>query len=831
MVGENNVKYEDVTRDQLITDLVEARREITELEKSNTDNHLIAKALKESEERYRRITSAITDYIFTVEVEYGIAVRTLHTPVCEPVTGYTAEEFEDNPFLWFNMVVEEDQDLVRDHALQILEGKNTGPIEHRIRRKDGSVRWVSNTPVLHYDLFGTLIAYDGVIRDITERKQAEEALRESEQRLQIILHGSPIATFVIDKDHKVISWNEALEHLSGMKTGEMVGTCDHWKAFYDNQRPCMADLIVDGAVDTIHEWYPNKFSKSTLINEAYEATDFFPSLGGKEKWLRSTAAAIRNTQGDLVGAIETFEDITERKKVEEELQKLASVVRYSNELVNLATLDGKMVFLNEAGSEMLGIYPEEVEHTNILQVIPDHLLEMVQTELLPALMEGGTWEGDLQYRNLKTGKLTDVHAITFTITDPGTGAPLFLANVSLDITERKQSEEDRKKLEAQLIQSHKMEALGTLAGGIAHDFNNILSAIIAYAERGMLGVSDLDKVRKNIDEILKVSNRARDLVKQILAFSRRTKHEYIQIKLDATIKESLKMLSAILPKTIEIRHNLLASGRILADSTQIHQVMMNLCSNAAQAIGEKGGLLEISLNKEDIHEGSEALTLGLPPGPYLRLSISDSGYGMPADILERIFDPYFTTKEKGRGTGLGLSVVHGIVKSHKGTITCKSMPGQGTTFEIFLPEIEFKKEAVTSRTGTSSLNGTERILFIDDEQILVKATKERLRYLGYRVVTRTSSIEALDLFQKHPEQFDLVITDIIMPVMTGDKMAQEFLKIRSDIPIILCTGYSEHMTEEKAKELGIREFLMKPFEIEDLAKIIRKVLDVKKPFL
>ena len=241
--------------------------------------------------------------------------------------------------------------------------------------------------------------------------------------------------------------------------------------------------------------------------------------------------------------------------------------------------------------------PENVEHTNILEVIPDHLLEMVQTEILPALLAGDTWEGDLQFRNLKTGNITDVHAITFTITDPGTGAPLFLANVSLDITERKQAEEERKKLEALLIQSHKMEALGTLAGGIAHDFNNILSAIIAYAERGMLGVSDLDKVRKNIDEILKVSNRARELVKQILAFSRRTKHEFVQLKLDATIKDSLKMLSALLPKSIEIRQNFLASGRVMADSTQIHQVMMNLCSNAAQAIGDKSGLLEISLEQ------------------------------------------------------------------------------------------------------------------------------------------------------------------------------------------------------------------------------------------
>ncbi|MGO9147881.1 MAG: PAS domain S-box protein [Desulfomonilia bacterium] len=692
---------DEITKEQLITDLAKARLQITELEKSTFDSKQMEEALKESEERYRRITSAITDYIFTVHVEDGIAVRTLHTPVCETVTGYTAEEFNNDPFLWLNMVVEEDREIVRDQASRILEGENVGAIEHRIKRKDGSVRWVSNTPVLHRDQGGILISYDGVIRDITGHKQAEEALRESEQRLRIILHGSPISTFVIDKDHRVIYWNEALERLSGIKTEDIVGTCDHWKAFYDSKRPCMADLIVDGALDAIPEWYPSKFSKSQLINEAYEAIDFFPSLKGKGKWLRFTAAVIRNTAGDLVGAIETLEDITESK----------------------------------------------------------------------------------------------------------------------------QTDEERKKLEAQLMQAQKMEALGTLAGGIAHDFNNILSAIIAYAEGGKHIVPDTDKVRKNIDEILKVSSRARDLVKQILAFSRRTKHEYIQLKLDATVKESLKMLRAILPKTIEIRQNLPANGRVMADSTQIHQVVMNLCSNAAHAMGERGGVLDVSLNKVDVHEGAEALALDLPPGPYLRLSVSDTGHGMTPEVLERIFDPYFTTKEKGRGTGLGLSVVHGIVKSHKGAITCKSMPGEGTTIDIYLPEIEFKKEAAVPRSGTSCLNGNERILFVDDEQILGKAVKEGLRYLGYRVVTRTSSIEALDLFRKHPNQFDLVITDIIMPVMSGDRLTQEMLKIRHNIPVILCTGYSEQMTEEKAKELGAQELIMKPMEIRDLANTIRRVLD------
>ncbi len=399
--------------------------------------------------------------------------------------------------------------------------------------------------------------------------------------------------------------------------------------------------------------------------------------------------------------------------------------------------------------------------------------------------------------------------------------------VMTDITAIKRTEEENKRLEIQLVQSQKMEALGTLAGGIAHDFNNILSAVIAYAERGINVVIEPSKVRKNLDEVLKVSTRARDLVKQILAFSRRAKHEYIRIKLDVTIKESLKMLRAILPTTVEIRQNLLANGRVLADSTQIHQVMMNLCSNAAQAMGDSGGVLEVSLNKATIEEGAEAHALDLPPGPYLKLTVSDTGYGMTPEVIERIFDPYFTTKEKGQGTGLGLSVVHGIVKSHRGAITCKSVQGKGTTFDIYIPETESKKDAAQPRAQTPRLTGTERILFIDDEQILVKVAKEMLENLGYRVVTETSSIKALDLFKQHPDQFDLVISDIVMPGMTGDKLAQELLYIRHDIPIILCTGFSENITEEKAKRTGIQEFIMKPLEADELAKTIRKVLEEK----
>jgi len=252
--------------------------------------------------------------------------------------------------------------------------------------------------------------------------------------------------------------------------------------------------------------------------------------------------------------------------------------------------------------------------------------------------------------------------------------------------------------------------------------------------------------------------------------------------------------------------------------------MMNLCTNAAQAMDKTGGVMEVRLNRVDLDEGTQP-NLNLPPGTYLWLSVSDTGHGMSPEVMERIFDPYFTTKEIGRGTGLGLAVVHGIVKSHGGTITCASSPDKGTTFDIYLPEI-MSEEAVLSHHEERPLPiGIERILFIDDEPMLVELAKKMLSKLGYSVVTRSSSSEALELFQRDPDKYDLVITDMTMPEMTGDRLAQEIMKIRHEIPIILCSGYSEHISQEKAKKIGIREFVMKPFEMKALAETIRKVLD------
>jgi nitrogen-specific signal transduction histidine kinase len=393
-----------------------------------------------------------------------------------------------------------------------------------------------------------------------------------------------------------------------------------------------------------------------------------------------------------------------------------------------------------------------------------------------------------------------------------------------DITEQKQAEEEKKNLEYQLQQAQKMEAIGTLAGGIAHDFNNILSVIIGYTELILMNANVDAEVRQNLKEIFSASKHARDMVKQILAFSRQHKQERKPIQMAHIVKEAIKMLRASLPATISIEQHIKKdTGVIKADPTQIHQVLMNLCTNAAHAINEKDGVLEIHLGNVELDQKAAADIPGLKTGSYLKLSIKDSGPGIDPHAQQQIFNPYFTTKEKGKGTGLGLAVVQGIVKSNNGAVTVESEVGKGATFHVYLPTIK-RKLTADDEIATPLPMGCEHILLVDDEQPLVDIGRQMLERLGYSVATRTSSVEALELFKADPDRFDLVITDIVMPNMSGDRLARKIIDIRNDIPVVLCTGYSEKFTRQEAADMGIRSFLMKPLVMKDLADTVRQAL-------
>ena len=386
----------------------------------------------------------------------------------------------------------------------------------------------------------------------------------------------------------------------------------------------------------------------------------------------------------------------------------------------------------------------------------------------------------------------------------------------------KKEQEERKKIEAQLHQSQKMESIGTLAGGIAHDFNNILSSIIGFTELALSEAEKVTALEDYLQEVHIAGLRAKDLVKQILMFARQSDESVKPMQVSIITKEVLKFIKSSIPTTIQINDDINSDSVIMGVPTQIHQVMMNLCTNAAQSMEENGGILEVSVKDTAIDR--TAMILDLKPGEYIEIKVTDTGMGIAPQHIHNIFEPYFTTKPVGEGTGMGLAIVHGTVKNYGGQITVDSTIGKGTCFTIYLP-ITKKRKVHINAVKEDLPPGTENILFVDDEAPIAKMGSKILEQLGYCVTTRTSSVEALELFKSKPQAFNLVITDMTMPNMTGDQLATEMMNIRSDIPVILCTGYSKKLSEERASEIDIKALAYKPVVKADLAKTVRKVLD------
>ncbi len=516
------------------------------------------------------------------------------------------------------------------------------------------------------------------------------------------------------------------------------------------------------------------------------------------------------------------EEINERKRAEETLSEANKIINRSPAVAFL--------WKNEAG------WPVEFVSENVKKLIGYSSAEFVERKIsYKELIHSEDLErvaGEIASYSKEKGLLTFAHEPYRLITKSGVikwvedksyirrdsqGIITHLEGIVYDITEEI-------KLEEQLRQSQKMEAVGTMAGGIAHDFNNILAIILGNAEMAIDEIPIGNPARHNIDEVLEASNRAKDLVRQILAFSRKEKKELIPIRPHSLIKETLKLLRSTTPTTVSIIQSISNNcGTIKADPTQLHQLMMNLFANAVHAMDEKGeitvDLQEVNLNSEEYtHNGT------MSSGHHVMLSVSDTGCGMDKEKIERIFDPFYTTKDVGAGTGMGLSVVHGIVESHGGFITVESDVGKGSTFNIYFPVTE-ENEALKVETTTPFQTSTEHILLVDDEKSLLDMTKRILENLHYKVTTEISSVKALEIFKSNPDQFDLIITDQSMPNMSGSEFVAEILKVRPDIPIILCSGYSSKVSEENAKDKGISKYLNKPYSRKILSDAIREVLD------
>lgn len=510
-----------------------------------------------------------------------------------------------------------------------------------------------------------------------------------------------------------------------------------------------------------------------------------------------------------------------QKLLEQKAREMEIMLNSTPGMIFYKDLEQNIIRVNREFTKIVGLPVDKIVGKKYSAVFPEYKddglkkdLEVIQTgnPLLNQRESINTFKGKRQIQ-IERVPYKDIN-------NKVTG----IIGFALDVTDLEKAEEEKRKLEARLQRGQKMETIGTLAGGIAHDFNNILATIMGFTEISLYNLEKDTKLYTNLQQVLQAGWRAKDLIKQILTFSRQTslKREPVEIKL--IVNEALKLLRASLPSTIKIHRHIQSDSLVLADPTQIHQILMNLCANAGHAMREAGGVLEVKLINVELDADFMVDHPDMKPGTSINLTISDTGCGMPAHVLDRIFDPFFTTKKTGEGTGMGLSVVHGIVKAMNGTITADSEPGQGSTFKVYLPVIEKKSEPQASDVEAVP-TGNERILFIDDEPALAEIGKQTLESLGYDVTTRTSSIEALDLFKTRPDKFDLVITDMTMPNMTGDILAGELIRIRPEILVILCTGYSAKVNEQQAMAMGIRAFVWKPVMTREIAATVRKVLD------
>ncbi len=640
----------------------------------------------------------------------------------------------------------------------------------------------------------------------TQLKSTQDALKKSEAHYRSLFNNLPIGLYRTTPEGLVLDANPMLVQMFG----------------YPDKETFLSRRAEELYVTTEDREVFKRTVSSQPFGSHYECE--MRRFDGATLWVENQSTAFRDSEGRVLYFEGSLKDITERKRSEEALRNSEARFRtaFENASVGMTLVDLHGVYfeVNPALGGMVGYRPAEMIGRPVADFThPDDI--GLRAQFLDDLLEGRISSGEQERRFVHKDGSTVWTLIWASLHRDQNGRPLYFISLVQDLTARKKADEERGKLESQLLQAQKMEAIGALAGGIAHDFNNILSAIIGYTELSTLGDgAPVDYLQ----EVLKAANRAKDLVKQILSFSRQTEEERMPVHVGMVVKEVAKFLRASIPTTIDINcHIDEKAGSVLANSVELHQIMMNLCTNAVHAIGGQAGVVEIRVRRVEITARQRNACPDLDPGFYVELSVKDTGQGIRPEIMERIFDPYFTTKEKGVGTGLGLAVVHGIVKKSNGTIGVESHLNEGSIFYIYLPQIEMPS-ATLPHPSLVPLGGSGRILFVDDEKMIADIGEKILRRLGYDVVSRTSPVEALELFKVKSRAFDLVISDQTMPGMTGDALARELMQINPEIPVILCTGYSQLIDAEKAKKKGIKALVMKPILINEMDDAIRRVL-------
>ncbi|MDA8136394.1 MAG: cache domain-containing protein [Desulfobacteraceae bacterium] len=782
--------------------------------------------LKKSEERYRLLADNARDTIWILKLS-DLKVSYV-SPAIKYLLGYTPFEFaclEMKDFLKdasmkmvLKIISEElDQEFNSGSGSKVLR-----TVELEMLKKDGQAIWVEITASFLADEKGEPDRILGISRDISERKHANdmlkrttELLRESEAISAALFNQAFNFFGLLNLDGKILKINNSA--LNELKFDQELIGMSFWDAPWWPDKDEAHRIGIDAM----------KTAKGGAI---YRKEVQHLNRDGDIRYVDLAFSPLKDDFGKVIYLIPEGRDVTGRKRMEDDLKRSTDLLKEAGRIAKVGGWTADVEKLEVVWSdEMFAIHDLDpgfsISFNDSDRYIAPEWREKIAGTFRHSIEEGVRLDEEFEILTAK-GRRRWVRATGEAIRN-GSGKITRLIGALQDISDRKQEEEEKKKLQEHLVQARKMETIGVLAGGIAHDFNNILSGIMGFTDLAMLEAGDNETLKKYLDQVSSSSLRARDLVKHILTFSRKADAKKVSLTINPVIKETLKFMRASLPANIEIRHDLRAEdAKVLCDSTQIHQILMNLFTNAGHAMKEKGGVLEVTLERVELEASQTGYFGKISPGAYFQLNISDTGCGISRNIVDRIFEPFFTTKEREEGTGMGLATVYGILKEMGGGISVYSEEGIGTTFKILMPE---HNQSGTKESAKSILQtGQGNILVVDDEIPIVDSTCELLSRLGYTVTGETNGIKAVERVKNNPDFYDLILTDMTMPVINGLDLTKQIREINPKIPIVLCTGFSHGLTKEKCEGIGIADMVMKPLIAGELSSTVDKAINKKQ---
>lgn len=746
--------------------------------------------LAQSKERFRQLAELLPETI--CEIDLNGKVTYLNRRGLKQF-GYSAEDLNQG-INAFNVIAKADSQRGIENFASLMKEQRVGLSEYQLLRKNGTTfpAVIHSSAIMHE---GKPRGLRSCIIDISDLRNSQEKVQQIDAKYRRLFEDSRDPICIVRKDGYFIEFNQAALDLFDMTEEEL-------------KRTNIEDFYIDKSVrpELMIEIAEKGFIQDHEVHWRLK--------NNRELYCLLSTTLYLDPDGKMIGYQGFIRDVTEQRRIEAERYRLATAIDQVDESVLIADNEGKIQYVNPAFERLNGYLRQEVLGRHVRMMKSDQMPEDDYRDIWNTITEGNVWKGRFISKR-KDGSSYETNSSISPVKDPS-GNIVNYVSVKRDV-----SREDQ--LERQLRQAQKMEAIGTLAGGIAHDFNNILTAILGFAELVMDDLQEDSVARSNMTEVLKAGKRAKELIRQIVTFGRQETQELSAMQIQPIVKEAVKLLRSSIPTTIDIKLNAHSSDVIMADPTKIHQLVMNLCTNAFHAMQKNGGTLQVELSDVNMSPAILDKYPHINAERYVLLSVHDTGHGIDENIINKIFDPYFTTKKKNEGTGLGLAVVHGIVDEFRGFIDVTSEPGRGSTFDVYIPTCKEEQREEIDIAGEKP-EGRGSILFVDDEEIITDLAIQMLERLGYEVTTKRSSVEALELFESSPDAFDLVITDMTMPKITGDKLSKEIRRLRPGIPIILCTGFSEQLREKHIKELDIQALFMKPLRWDQVAKTVHDLL-------